>query len=135
VDPRDPAPLHLWGRPGREHVRALNAASRFDHDDRFVDPLEDPAAPAPTLLRRMQSDVLHRDRDRQRPGASVAFDRDESLVVLEHAGVRRELEAVASEIWRLVREDESLRFDDIAVLFPEFDAQSYVAQDVYKRQL
>jgi exodeoxyribonuclease V gamma subunit len=75
----------------------------------------------------MQSDVLHRDRDRQRPGASVAFDRDESLVVLEHAGVRRELEAVASEIWRLVREDESLRFDDIAVLFPEFDAQSYVA--------
>jgi exodeoxyribonuclease V gamma subunit len=127
VDPRDPAPLHLWGRPGREHVRALNAASRFDHDDRFVDPLEDPAVPAPTLLRRLQSDVLHRDRERGRPGTPGAFDRDESLIVLEHAGVRRELEAVASEIWRLVREDETLRFDDIAVLFPESDAQSYVA--------
>jgi exodeoxyribonuclease V gamma subunit len=125
VDPRDPAPLHLWGRPGREHVRALNAASLFDHDDRFVDPVAQAGAPATTLLRRVQSDVLHRERGRDRPESTGAFDRDESIVVLEHAGVRRELEAVASEIWRLVREDETLRFDDIAVLVPESDAQSY----------
>jgi exodeoxyribonuclease V gamma subunit len=125
VDPRDPAALHLWGRPGREHVRALNAASHFDHDDRFVDPLEESGKKPPTLLRRIQSDVLCRERGRGAgPGA---FDRDESIVVLENASVRRELEAVASEIWRLVREDDSLRFDDIAVLFPESDAASYVA--------
>jgi exodeoxyribonuclease V gamma subunit len=127
VDPRDPAALHLWGRPGREHVRALNAASHFDHDDRFVDPLDDSAAQPTTLLRRVQSDVLHRERGRERATMTGEFDRDESIVVLEHASVRRELEAVASEIWRLVREDDSLRFDDIAVLFPESDAQSYVA--------
>ena len=39
VDRRDPAPLQLWSRPGREHVRALNAIAGFDHDDRFVDPM------------------------------------------------------------------------------------------------
>jgi len=126
VDPRDPAPLHLWGRPGREHVRALNAASRFDHDDRFVDP-GDPAGAAPTLLRRLQSDVLRRERGGPPVVSPGAFDDDESIIVLEHASVRRELEAVASEIWRLLGAEESLRLDDIAVLFPQSDAQSYVA--------
>ena len=39
VDRNDPAPLHLWSRPGRDHVRALNAIAGFEHEDRFVDPL------------------------------------------------------------------------------------------------
>jgi exodeoxyribonuclease V gamma subunit len=126
VDVRDPAPLHLWGRPGREHVRALNLASRFDHDDRFVDPAEDGGAlHAPTLLHRLQSDILRRERERPRPGPAGAYDQDESIVVLEHAGIRRELEAVASEIWRLLGEDQTLHFDDIALIVPESDAQSY----------
>jgi len=124
VDPRDPAPLHLWGRPGREHVMALNAASGFDHDDRFVDPAAAPGKSA-SLLLRLQRDILHRERERPVPPGAI--DRDDSIVVLEHTGVRRELEAVASEIWRLVREDETLRFDDIALLFPEAEAESYVA--------
>ncbi|MGH7269125.1 MAG: exodeoxyribonuclease V subunit gamma, partial [Polyangiaceae bacterium] len=38
ADASDPDALRLWGRPGREQVRALNAIARFDHDDRFVDP-------------------------------------------------------------------------------------------------
>ena len=42
--------------------------------------------------------------------------------------MRRELEAVASEIRRLVEADESLRFDEIAVLVPEADAARYAAQ-------
>jgi exodeoxyribonuclease V gamma subunit len=123
VDPRDPPLLHLWGRPGREHVRALNAASGFDHDDRFVDPLD---ASPPTLLRQLQADILHRNRG---PAALPrdALARDESLVVLEHASIRRELEAVASEIWRLVDADPTLRFDAIAVVLPEADLESYLA--------
>jgi exodeoxyribonuclease V gamma subunit len=123
VDARDPPLLHLWGRPGREHVRALNAASGFDHDDRFVDPLD---GAAPTLLRTLQSDILRRERSGADSGPD-RFERDESIVVLEHASIRRELEAVASAIWRLVGDDPTLRFDDIAVVLPDADLESYLA--------
>ncbi len=126
ADARDPAPLHLWGRPGRDQVRTWNAIARFDHDDRFVDPLE---TGPPTLLHQIQSDVLRREPARERvESGTLRFDEDASFVVLEHASVRRELEAVASEIWRLVEADDSLRFDDIAVLVPEGDAKGYGAQ-------
>jgi exodeoxyribonuclease V gamma subunit len=124
VDPRDPAPLHLWSRPGREQVRALNAMARFDHDERFVDPLERGER---TLLRQLQSDVLRREPARRSPDPRWAFGADDSLLVLEHASSRRECEAVASAIWSLVKEDESLRFDEIAVLVPPADAAAYAA--------
>ena len=117
VDRRDPAPLQLWSRPGRDHVRALNAIAGFDHDDRFVDPM---AASPRTLLRQLQSDVLRRE-----PAGTPA--EDASVVVLEHASIRRECEAVASTIWDLMRQDESLRFDDVAVLVPPADAAAYAA--------
>jgi exodeoxyribonuclease V gamma subunit len=123
IDRRDPAPLHLWGRPGRDHVRVLNALSGFDHDDRFVDPREDAQ---PTLLRRLQSDLLRRTSpasDSEPDGSS----KDDSLTFAEHTSVRRELEAVASQIWDLLEKDESLRFDDIAVLVPSGEAERYVA--------
>jgi exodeoxyribonuclease V gamma subunit len=125
-DPGDPAPLHLWGRPGREQVRALNALARFDHDDRFVDPAEQPGPR--TLLHQIQSDVLRREPARSAVDPRLRFDRDESVVVLEHASVRRELEAVASEIWRLAERDPSLRFDEIAILVPDAAAAGYAAQ-------
>ena len=97
--------------PGREHVRALNAIAGFDHDDRFVDPLGPqgahaaPPAPerrAPPRAARAPRPI--RPRRSPRTGASL---------VLEHASIRRECEAVASAIWRArCAEDESLRFDD-----------------------
>jgi exodeoxyribonuclease V gamma subunit len=123
VDPRDPPLLHLWGRPGREHVRALNAASSFDHDDRFVDPLD---GASPTQLRQLQADILRLERSTSGLRSGV-FARDESLLVLEHASIRRELEAVASEIWRLVDADPTLRFDQIAVVLPDPDLEGYLA--------
>ncbi len=125
-DAGDPAPLQFWGRPGREQVRALNALAGFDHDDRFVDPLA--GAGSRTLLHCIQSDVLRREpaRDAADPRPRIAADG--TLAVLEHASVRREIEAVASEIWRLVESDDTLRFDEIAVLVPETDAATYAAQ-------
>ncbi len=125
ADARDPVPLHLWGRPGREQVRTWNAIARFDHEDRFVDPLEDGPR---TLLHQIQSDVLRREPARQSVDPRLRLDKDGSFVVLEHASVRRELEAVASEIWRLVASDETLRFDDIAILVPEGETKGYGAQ-------
>jgi len=126
-DPSDPLPLQLWGRPGRDHVRALNALASFDHDDRFVSPAERVASGEPTLLQQLQNDLLHR-RSPKVEDARPRARRDESLRVLEHASVRRELEVVASEIWRAVAEDETLKFDDIAVLVPEADFAAYASQ-------
>jgi exodeoxyribonuclease V gamma subunit len=122
VDARDPAPLHLWGRPGREHVRALNALAGFDHEDCFVDPLD--AGPR-ALLAQVQSDVLHRTPVAGAADARRASSDDGSVALLQHASIRRECEAVASAIWAAVRADDTLRFDDVAVLVPPGDAAAY----------
>jgi exodeoxyribonuclease V gamma subunit len=127
VDARDPAPLHLWSRPGREHVRALNALARFDHEDRFADPL-DRNPGAPMLLARLQSDILHRRRPELSSDPKRRLPADDSLVVLEHASVRRELEVVASDIWRLVANDKTLGFDEIAVVVPDSELAAYSSQ-------
>jgi exodeoxyribonuclease V gamma subunit len=119
-DQRDPAPLRLWGRPGREQVRTLNAAADFDHEDRFVEPEGE------TLLAALQRDLLRRIPVREAIDPRFDFEGDESIVILEHASVRRELEAVASEIWKLVERDQTLRFDDFAVLIPDSEAQTYL---------
>lgn len=131
TDAGDPSPLRLWGRPGREQVRALNAIAGFDHDDRFVDPLDSSVAGARTLLHRIQSDVLRREPARESPDPRAharMLEGDGTVLVLEHASVRREIEAVASEIWHLVEADESLRFDEIALLVPDAAAAAYAAQ-------
>jgi exodeoxyribonuclease V gamma subunit len=127
VDIHDPAPLHLWGRPGRDQVRALNAIAGFDHEDCFVDPLRGASPGTHSLLRQLQSDVLRRETPQALSDGGARFDSDDSIVVLEHTSARRELEAVASEIWRLVESDSSLHFDDIAIVVPEADAQTYAA--------
>ncbi|HXX70474.1 MAG TPA: exodeoxyribonuclease V subunit gamma, partial [Polyangiaceae bacterium] len=126
VEASDPQLLLLWGRPGRDQARALNAISSFDHDDRFVDPLV--ASPGGySLLHRVQSDVLAR----RSPGGSVTTrerpEDDESITVLEHSSLRREVEVVASEIWRICRADARARFDDFALFVPEADAEAYAA--------
>ncbi|MDP8999906.1 MAG: exodeoxyribonuclease V subunit gamma, partial [Myxococcota bacterium] len=119
-DRRDPSLLRLWARPGREHVRALNAVAGFDHDDRFVEP-------GATLLAQLQRDLLRREPARENLESSFAFEHDESIIFIEHASIRREMEAVASEIWRLLEDDATLRFDDVAVLLPDADAPAYLA--------
>src|SRR6202012_555583 len=84
-DAGDPVPLHLWGRPGREQVRVLNAIAGFDHDDRFVDPLAAaPPAPAPPLLGRLQSDIPRREPARAAPSPALpdGVAADGSLIVL-----------------------------------------------------
>lgn len=125
VETNEPELLLQWGRPGRDQVRALNAIASFDHDDRFVDPLG--ARGPASLLHRVQRDVLRREAPAGSAKAQTKLESDESITVLEHASVRRELEVVASEIWRLCQTDPSVRFDDFAVFVPDADAQAYAA--------
>jgi exodeoxyribonuclease V gamma subunit len=102
-------------------VRALNAAAGFDHDERFVEPRQ------ASLLAQLQRDVLHRVPARDTIDPKSSFVRDPSVRVLEHASVRREIEAIATEIWELVTHDETLRFDEIGVLVPDGQAEAYLA--------
>ncbi len=120
--------LRLWGRPGRENVRLLNQLTDADFDGRFHSHAGDhddgAAAPLP-LLHRLQDDILDRvARDRPDP----ALTADGSITVLPCPGLRRELEVVAAEIWRMVRADPSLRFNHIAVIVPEANKEAYLSQ-------
>jgi exodeoxyribonuclease V gamma subunit len=115
-------PLRLWGRPGRENVRLLNQLTGGDFHARFVSHRE--SGGARTLLARLQDDIL----DRLSPaGPDPALRADGSVAVLACPGVRRELEVVAAEIWRLVRAEPTLRFNDIAVVVPEARKALYLS--------
>lgn len=111
----DPPALTHWGRPGREHIRQLNELTGASFDPRFTDPGDE------TLLNRFQRDVLFREVTDapKEPG-------DGSIRCVGCASVRRELEFVAESIWRQLREDPTLRFNDIAVLIPQSERSVYL---------
>jgi exodeoxyribonuclease V gamma subunit len=129
--PTETPALRLWARPGREAIRLLNALTECDFLSRFEDPMGD----GPSLLHALQHDILHREPERTTPRPS-AFrgGGDESLRIFACPGVRREVEVIAGEIWRLLREDESrparserLRLCDVAVIIPEAEQDAYRA--------
>ena len=113
-------PLRLWGRPGRESVRLLNQLTDGDFEGRFA---AHPAGAPRTLLGRLQDDVLDRAA---RPADPPAAAPDDSITVLRCPGLRRELEVVAAEIWRLVRAEPGLRLNDVAVVVPEARKDAYL---------
>jgi exodeoxyribonuclease V gamma subunit len=126
--------LRSWGRPGREHIRILGALTDCDFDPAFVDPAllragggsDLPlfsALSQPSLLERLQSDVLSRaPRKRAEPNAI----RDDSICILECPSVRRECETVAAEIWSAIESVDDLSFDRIAVLVNGPDRDLYL---------
>lgn len=114
-------PLALWGRPGRENIRLLNELSGCDFREAFTEAGE----AKKSLLAQVQDDILHRRPERTAPDPSFDFEGDRSLEVLEAPGIRREAEAVAERIWRMVSEDESLRFNEIAVAVTGPDPDAY----------
>lgn len=133
-DIEDTPPLRLWGRPGRENVRMLDELTQCDFEPRFVDPTavyltDDPGddeSGRMTMLSALQRDILFREPERATPHPDVADD-DDSVRVLGCPSVQRELEVVGNEIWSLMRQDSSLRFNDIAVLVSRADAELYQA--------
>lgn len=115
ADPlRDGPLLRLWGRPGRETIRLLNHLCDCNFAARFVEPPR-----AGGLLAEIQRDLLART-PAPRVLDDAALSHDESVAILAAPDRRRELESIAAEIWRLVREDPEarLRFTDFAVLVP-----------------
>ena len=119
LDQSENLALRLWGRPGRENLRLLSQLDTCDFKEHFAD------STAPTLLGRLQNDILHRTI-RTEPDPSLSAD--DSLQVLACPGIRRELEAVAAEIWRCLRTQPDLRCNDIAVVVPESRKDAYLSQ-------
>jgi exodeoxyribonuclease V gamma subunit len=119
LDPCENLALRLWGRPGRENLRLLNRLDTCDFEEHFA------ASAAPTLLARVQNDILDRVA---RTEPDVTLKADSSLQVLACPGIRRELEVVAAEIWRCLRTQPDLRCNDIAVIVPEARKDAYLSQ-------
>lgn len=135
VDTETPL-LRLWGRPGREFVQLVDLCAPAEVESAFVDPAAEAAeAPrcelplfqplsAPTLLARLQRDVLHRAPLPAGPPES-GF-RDESVQVLACPSVRREVESVAVELFRALGADPSLHLHEVAIFMPEADRERYI---------
>ncbi len=105
-----------WGRPSHEFFSMLAefSGARFHPD--FV------KARSETVLGRLQNEILERAVVNE-----ALLQPDSSLVFLGCAGIRREAEAVANEIWKLISEGDEpqriapdrLRFCDVAVLLAD----------------
>jgi exodeoxyribonuclease V gamma subunit len=108
--------LALWARPGRENIALHNQLSDCDFVSRFGDPIDG------TALAHLQRDIL--DRAPARTGKARLQLSDDSVTVLPCPDPRRELEAIAAEIWRLMR--PGLRFTDVAIVVPPGSAETYL---------
>jgi exodeoxyribonuclease V gamma subunit len=135
-DLEDTPALRLWGRPGRENVRLLDELTQCDFTARFVDPAEARAAGGAagagvfsgglSMLAALQRDILFRQPARQTPDPEVD-PADRSIQILGCPSIQRELEIIGNEIWALMAGDESLRFNDIALLVSRGDQELYQA--------
>ncbi len=130
---KDTTALHYWGRPGRENVRLLGELTDCD----FTGAFEHPSAVTGGLLQRLQLDVLLREPERNvdreegaaEPGAATAPTADETIQLVAAPSVRREVEWVADEIWKLMRDEGNeppLRFSDVAIIVNSAGKELYL---------
>ncbi|HKN01817.1 MAG TPA: exodeoxyribonuclease V subunit gamma [Candidatus Binataceae bacterium] len=127
--PADTRALQLWGRPGREYIRMLNELTECDFQPHFSHPAETGGA---SLLAGLQEDILVRAVEGRGEAPAASAESPASIRLLGAPGVRREVEIIASEIWRLVRDSENvpdrrpLRFHEIAVMIPDSAVDAYL---------
>ncbi len=141
----DTPALRYWGRPGREHVRLLGELTDCDFHSAFSDPMQNGGG----LLHILQQDILKREPERNinlqtesskpetgnaGPTANGICLPDETIKLVAAPSVRREVEWVADQIWRLMRDDRPrgdrmpLRFSDIAVIVNTAGRDQYLPQ-------
>jgi len=116
ISPDDVPIVAHWGGPGREFFWMFDEIAGADFRPDFAPGDE------MTILGRLQREILERS-----PESDAPNEPDKSLVIIACAGIRREAEFVADEIWCLIREHDRkhgsspgrLRFPDIAVLLAD----------------
>lgn len=126
-DPNLPPIVRQWGRPSRDLFALLSSIGETRFRSGFT------LATTTTVLARLQNELLTQQIPNDKPA-----NPDDSLLILACPGIRRELEIIANEIWRLISDDDRrtkptadrLKFRDIAVAFA--DAEN---QEVYQAHL
>jgi exodeoxyribonuclease V gamma subunit len=132
LEQADTPALRHWGKPGREYVRLLGELTDCDFDSEFEDPVNKDRF---SLLHFLQRDILYREPERRLdPEKPPLCEPDQSIRLVAAPSVRREIEWVADEIWRLLRDDcppsgaPRLRFNDIAVIVNSAASDLYLSQ-------
>ena len=115
-----PLALAVWGRAGRDYQWLLDEVT-YDRDDVSRRKELQPT----TVLEHFQAMIRDLETAREVFLEEPVPEEDRSLNFWSCAGVRRECEAIASEIWELVTGDETLRFNDIAVVVQPGDRGLY----------
>jgi exodeoxyribonuclease V gamma subunit len=107
--------LDLYGRPGRESIAHLNERIEYAGEELFLE-----RTPETSMLDTLANDVLD-----ARPYDAV-LEREKNIELWACPSPRRELEAIASEIWALVRDDKhGLGLHEIAVAIAGRDTDTY----------
>jgi len=114
LDKTENLALRYWGKPGREHVRLLDELTECN----FTAAFSSPSAGEGGLLQKLQEDILRRmpegaaGGDDLNSGEENTFEgcrSDETLRLVAAPSVRREVEWVADEIWKLMQDDRGRR--------------------------
>jgi exodeoxyribonuclease V gamma subunit len=123
----DTRALQYWGRPGREYIRLLNELTDCEFEPHFV---EAGSERNPTLLQRIQDDILFRNPTREPVDDGHGAPDDRSIRFLACPSIRREVEIVANAIWSMIRsanaEHRPLRFHEIAITMPNAVSNAYL---------
>ena len=113
-----PFALRAWGFSGARHLRGLEQIPGVVTTD-----VEAEAAFEPTLLGQVQDHIAYFERSESADAA------DQSIRVLSAPHIKREVEVIANDIWRLMQQSEQegsgLQFQDIVVLLPQTKREVY----------
>ena len=109
-----------WGFAGACHQRAIEPIPGLEYHDLFDSPHQLP--PEPTLLQSMQADIVHMQTPLLDEHERGEFD--DSVRVLAAPSIKREVEAIASEIVEIL-EQTDIEPHQIALFLPSSQREVY----------
>lgn len=113
------------GQPVRHFLSSL-AEQEAGHEEAFITPGTDPSR-APTLLQRIQADILDLTETRDLPVDRI----DDSVEITSAYGPMREVEILHDRLLALFSEDATLRPRDVLVMAPDIERYAPLVDAVF----